>query len=63
MAEKRNADGLNEAEFLAAYSPGDYERPSVTVDVLLLRMKKDLSCLQTLLIRRRSRHSRADSSK
>ncbi len=54
MAEKRNADGLNEAEFLAAYSPGDYERPSVTVDVLLLRMKKDLSCLQTLLIRRRN---------
>ncbi|MCR5531467.1 MAG: NUDIX hydrolase [Lachnospiraceae bacterium] len=54
MAEKRNADGLNEAEFLAAYSPGDYERPSVTVDVLLLRMKKNLSCLQTLLIRRRN---------
>jgi len=54
MAEKRNADGLTEAEFLAAYSPGDYERPSVTVDVLLLRMKKDLSCLQTLLIRRRT---------
>ena len=54
MAEKRNADGLTEAEFLAAYRPGDYERPSVTVDVLLLRMKKDLSCLQTLLIRRRN---------
>ena len=54
MKEKRNADGLTEAEFLAAYRPGDYERPSVTVDVLLLRMKKDLSCLQTLLIRRRN---------
>ncbi|MBO4399512.1 MAG: NUDIX hydrolase [Lachnospiraceae bacterium] len=54
MAEKRNADGLTEAEFLKAYRPGDYERPSVTVDVLLLRMKKDLSCLQTLLIRRRN---------
>ena len=54
MKEKRNADGRTEAEFLAAYRPGDYERPSVTVDVLLLRMKKDLSCLQTLLIRRRN---------
>ena len=54
MTEKKNADGLTEAEFLKAYRPGDYERPSVTVDVLLLRMKKDLSCLQTLLIRRRN---------
>ncbi|MBR5667451.1 MAG: NUDIX hydrolase [Lachnospiraceae bacterium] len=54
MKEKRNADGLTEAEFLKAYRPGDYERPSVTVDVLLLRMKDDLSCLQTLLIRRRN---------
>lgn len=54
MKEKRNADGLTEEQFLKAYSPGDYERPSVTVDILLLRMKKDLSCLQTLLIRRKN---------
>ncbi len=31
----RNKDGLYETEFLAAYTPGDYERPSVTVDVLV----------------------------
>ena len=31
----RNKDGLTEEEFLAAYRPGDYERPSNTVDMLL----------------------------
>ena len=31
----RNQDGLTEEEFLAAYKPGDYERPSVTADILL----------------------------
>lgn len=33
--ELRNEKGLNEAEFLAAYKPGNYERPSVTVDTLV----------------------------
>jgi ADP-ribose pyrophosphatase YjhB (NUDIX family) len=51
--EKRNAHGMTEAEFLAAYNPGDYERPSVTVDMMVLRMKKDLSRLQILLIQRK----------
>ncbi len=32
MAEKRNALGQTEAEFLAAYDPSRFERPSVTVD-------------------------------
>ena len=36
--EKRNADGLTEAEFLASYNPGDYEKPSVTVDMMVLKM-------------------------
>ena len=31
----RNKDGLTEEEFLSQYRPGDYERPSVTVDMLL----------------------------
>lgn len=50
---KVNANGLTEAEFLAQYNPGDYERPSVTVDMIVLRMKKDLSCMQILLIKRK----------
>lgn len=33
--ELRNKDGLTEKEFLERYKPGDYERPSVTVDMLL----------------------------
>lgn len=51
--EKRNAKGLTEAEFLASYNPGDYERPSVTVDMMVLRMKKELNGLQVLLIQRK----------
>lgn len=30
-----NKDGLTEDEFLKNYKPGDYERPSVTVDMLI----------------------------
>ena len=33
--EFRNKDGLTEKEFLEQYKPGDYERPSATVDMLL----------------------------
>lgn len=51
--EIRNADGLTEAEFLAQYNPGNYERPSVTVDMMVLRMKEDLNNLQILLIQRK----------
>ena len=50
---ERNAAGLTEAEFLANYNPGDYERPSVTVDMMVLRVKYDFSCLQILLIKRK----------
>ena len=50
---ERNAAGLTEAEFLANYNPGDYERPSVTVDMMVLRVKQDFSCLQILLIKRK----------
>lgn len=51
--EKRNANGLTEQEFLSQYNPGDYERPSVTVDMMVLRMKEDFKCLQILLILRK----------
>lgn len=33
----RDKNGLTEAEFLAKYNPGKYERPSVTVDIVLFR--------------------------
>ena len=48
----RDQNGLTEEEFLAQYDPGDYERPSVTVDMLLIGPKKDLSGLRILLIKR-----------
>ena len=32
---RKNKNGLTEKEFLAQYNPGHYERPSVTVDMLL----------------------------
>ena len=38
--ELRDKNGLTEAEFLAAYRPGDYPRPSVTVDILLFLKPK-----------------------
>jgi len=50
--EKRNRDGLTEKDFLTAYKPGDYERPSVTVDMLLLAIDKHLQTLKVLLIKR-----------
>ena len=51
---KKDENGLTEQEFLAAYKPGDYDRPSVTVDIMVIRMKKDLSCMQILLIKRKA---------
>ena len=39
---KVNKDGLTEEEYLAQYSPGKYERPSVSVDMLILGMNQFL---------------------
>ena len=50
--ERKNSRGLTEKEFLEQYNHGDYDRPSVTVDMMVLRIKKDLSCMQILLIQR-----------
>lgn len=41
--EVRNKDGLTEEEFLKAYKPGDYEKPSVTVDMLLFTIDEIVS--------------------
>ena len=51
---KRDKNGLTEEEFLQAYKPGDYDRPSVTVDMVVYRLKENLSSLQLLLIRRKN---------
>lgn len=53
MGKLLNKDGLTEEEFLANYNPGDYERPSVTVDMLVLGMNKKLNNLKVLLIQRK----------
>ncbi len=37
----RNKDGLTEKEFLAQYQPKDYEKPSVTADMLLFTIDRD----------------------
>lgn len=48
----RNKDGLTEDEFLAQYNSSDYERPSVTVDMMVLCMSKHLENMKILLIQR-----------
>jgi hypothetical protein len=35
MSLMRNKDGLTEKEFLERYDPSKFERPSVTVDMLI----------------------------
>ncbi len=54
--EKVNADGLTEEEFLAKYQPGNYKRPSVTVDMMVLRMMQRLEGMEILLIQSRTIH-------
>ena len=49
--EYRNKDGLTEKEFLERYTPGDYDRPSVTVDMLIFTI--DNNDLKLLLIKRK----------
>lgn len=51
--EITDRNGLTEAQFLEQYDPGDYPRPSVTVDMMVLSPKKDYSGLKILLIKRR----------
>lgn len=51
--EKRNERGQTEEEFLRAYDPGRYERPSVTVDLLVMGIDENYEALKILLIKRR----------
>ncbi len=48
--ELRDKNGLTEREFLAAYRPGDYPRPSVTADMAVFRERE--RGRELLLIRR-----------
>lgn len=48
--ELRDKNGLTEAEFLASYSPKNYERPSLTADIAVFAQEADR--LRLLLIRR-----------
>ena len=54
--ELKNEDGLTEKEFLAQYRPGNYERPSVTVDMLIFAVDPEAEEEEPelLLIRRRN---------
>ena len=49
--ELRDKNGLTEAEFLRQYQPGKYERPSVTVDILVF--SKTPSSWKLLLVQRK----------
>lgn len=53
MEDIKNSAGLTEEEFLKQYKPSDYERPSVTVDMLILCMNKCLENLKVLFIQRK----------
>lgn len=55
--ERKNEEGLTEKEFLARYKPGNYERPSVTVDTLIFAVPQNAEWEdeepELLLIRRK----------
>ncbi|WP_349947701.1 NUDIX hydrolase [Lacrimispora sp. BS-2] len=51
--EQRNQEGLTEKEFLLQYRPGNYERPSVTVDMLIFTVDEEEMETEILLIKRK----------
>ena len=50
--EKRNSRGQTEEEFLRAYDPGIYPKPSVTVDLVVMGVDSSYDNLKILLIKR-----------
>jgi 8-oxo-dGTP diphosphatase len=52
--ERRNEEGLTEKEFLLQYRPGNYEHPSVTVDMLIFAMDEEEMETEVLLIKRKN---------
>ena len=56
MEELRNKDGLTEAEFLKEYKPGNYDRPSVTTDMLLFTIDNVKAPILKVLLIKRGNH-------
>lgn len=52
--ERRNEEGLTEKEFLLQYRPGNYEHPSVTVDMLIFAVNEEEMETEVLLIKRKN---------
>jgi 8-oxo-dGTP diphosphatase len=52
--ERRNEEGLTEKEFLLQYRPGNYEHPSVTVDMLIFAVDEEEMETEVLLIKRKN---------
>ena len=52
MPEKRDKNGLTEKEFLENYTDSIYEKPSVTVDILVMTVDESISKLKVLLVKR-----------
>ncbi len=51
--EVRDAKGRTEGEFLAAYDPNRYRKPSVAADMVIFSADGGAPCLRLLLIRRK----------
>ena len=52
MSSFKDKNGLSEEQFLEKYNPENYKRPSVTTDILILRLNEDYSSLKILLVKR-----------
>lgn len=54
--EPKNQEGLTEKEYIAQYQPGDYDRPSVTVDMLIFAIdtEQEDGQAELLLIKRKN---------
>ncbi len=52
MPEMKDKNGLTEKEFLENYTDSIYEKPSVTVDVMVLTASENIKGLRVLLVQR-----------
>ena len=52
MTERRDINGLTEKEFLEQYTDTQYDKPSVTTDILVLGVDESFARLKALLIKR-----------
>ena len=56
MEDRRDANGLTEAEFLAQYDSSIYPHPSLTADVVIFRTRDDDGSSPDVLLIRRKNH-------